>query len=72
LSGSGSRAARRFCFLCQLSAFVYIIVDFPASSIPQAGRTDPIGVIVLVSDSGNLKIAGGAGMLLRVNSNGRI
>jgi hypothetical protein len=41
-------------------------------SIAQAGRTDPIGVIVLVSDSGNLKIAGGAGMLLRVNSNGRI
>ena len=40
-------------------------------SIAQAGRTDPIGVIVLVSDSGNLKIAGGAGMLLRVNSNGR-
>jgi len=40
-------------------------------SIAQAGRTDSIGVIVLVSDSGNLKIAGGAGMLLRVNSNGR-
>jgi hypothetical protein len=41
-------------------------------SIAQAGRTDPMGVIVLVSDSGNLKIARGAGMLLRVNSNGHI
>jgi hypothetical protein len=40
-------------------------------SIAHAGRTDPIGVIVLVSDSGNLKIAGGAGILLRVNANSR-
>jgi hypothetical protein len=37
-------------------------------SIAHAGRADPIGVIVLTSDSGNLKIAGGAGMLLRVNA----
>jgi hypothetical protein len=37
-------------------------------SIAHAGRTDPTGVIVLTSDSGNLKIAGGAGLLLRVNS----
>jgi hypothetical protein len=38
-------------------------------SVAHAGRTDPVGVIVLTSDSGNLKIAGGAGMLLRVNAN---
>jgi hypothetical protein len=37
-------------------------------SIAHAGRTDPTGVIVLASDSGNLKIAGGAGLLLRVNA----
>jgi hypothetical protein len=40
-------------------------------SIAHAGRTDPVGVIVLTSDSGNFKIAGGAGMLLRVNANSR-
>jgi len=35
-------------------------------TITHAGRTDPTGVIVLTSDSGNIKIPGGAGMLLRV------
>jgi hypothetical protein len=37
-------------------------------SIAHAGRTDPTGVIILASDSGNLKIPGGAGMLLRVRA----
>jgi hypothetical protein len=36
--------------------------------IEHAGRTDPTGMIVLVAESGNLKIASGAGMLLRVNA----
>ena len=35
-------------------------------SISHAGRTEPAGVIVFASDDGNVKIAGGAGMLLRV------
>jgi len=40
-------------------------------AISHAGRTDPAGVIVLTSDSGKLKIPGGAGMLLRVTGNSR-
>src|SRR5580704_1712365 len=37
-------------------------------SIAHAGRTDPTGVIVLVSNNGKLRIPGGAGMLLRVTA----
>jgi hypothetical protein len=37
-------------------------------SIAHAGRSDPTGVIVLASGSGGLKLASGAGMLLRVNA----
>lgn len=37
--------------------------------IAHAGRTEPIAVIVLASDQSTLKVAAGAGMLLRVNSN---
>jgi hypothetical protein len=37
-------------------------------NIAHAGRTGPAGVIVLSSDNGTLKIAGGAAMLLRVNA----
>jgi hypothetical protein len=39
--------------------------------IARAGRSDPVGLIVLSSDRNNLKIAAGAGMLLRVNEAGR-
>ena len=38
-------------------------------SIVSAGRSGDAGVIVFSSDKENLKIAGGAGMLLRVNKN---
>jgi hypothetical protein len=38
-------------------------------SIAQADRTGPVGVIVFTSDKGNLKIAAGAGLLLRVKAN---
>ena len=36
-----------------------------------AGRIDPVGLIILASDRGNLKISSGSGMLLRVAENTR-
>jgi len=39
-------------------------------SIAHSGPTDPTAIIVLASDSGELKIRSGAGMLLRVNATG--
>jgi hypothetical protein len=40
-------------------------------NIAHAGRTDPVGVIILTSDRGELEIPRGAGMLLRINASGR-
>jgi hypothetical protein len=39
--------------------------------IAHAGRSEPLGLIVLASEDGDLKIASGAGLLLRVNGNER-
>jgi hypothetical protein len=42
------------------------VYGFPAMTISHAGRNDPRGEIVLVSERGPLKIRSGSGMLLRV------
>ncbi len=43
------------------------LYDFPGMILSHAGRTDPVGQIMLVSSTGNLNIRAGSGMLLRVN-----
>jgi len=43
------------------------LYDFPEVSLAHSGRSDPAGVITLVSNGGNINIRAGSGMLLRVN-----
>ena len=43
------------------------LYDFPGVTLVHAGRTDPVGQIVLESNAGNLNIRAGSGILLRVN-----
>lgn len=42
------------------------LYDLPKLTLAHAGRTDPVGLIKLLSDKGNVKVPGGSGMLLRV------
>lgn len=44
------------------------LYDLPNLTLTHAGRTDPIGQITLRAKTGNVKLPGGSGMLLRVNA----
>ncbi len=41
--------------------------DLPQIRVTHAGRTQPLGVIILISENGQLNLPRGTGMLLRVN-----
>lgn len=44
------------------------LYDLPKLTLAHAGRTDPVGLIKLLSNKGNVKVSRGSGMLLRMNS----
>jgi hypothetical protein len=44
------------------------LYGFPDVTLTHAGRTEPVGAIILQSNKGDLKIRAGSGMLLRVDN----
>lgn len=42
------------------------LYDLPKLTLGHAGRTEPVGLIKLLSDKGNVKVPAGSGLLLRV------
>jgi len=42
------------------------LYDLPNVTLAHSGRTDPVGLIKLLCDKGNVKVRAGSGMLLRV------
>jgi len=62
VDGNGSPAA-----MWVFSSDACGIYDLPEIPVTHAGRTQPVGVIILISEKGQCNLPRGAGMLLRVD-----
>lgn len=47
------------------------LYDLPSLTLSHSGRTDPVALVELLCDKGNVKVRAGSGRLLRVIATGQ-